>query len=232
MKDIIILPTYNECENIGNIVPQIFTLCPGIHILVADDSSPDGTVDVVRNLQERYSNLSLISRPVKDGLGRAYINAFNSVLQDPDIRTIIMMDADLSHQPKYLQEMIQKSHIYDVVIGSRYVKGGSTSGWELWRRILSRWGNFYCRIITSIPIRDCTSGFSVVNADLLRRIDCSKMDASGYAFTIELKYMMYKAGATFHEVPIEFVNRVGGESKMSGHIISEGIIAPWKMRFK
>ena len=232
MKNVIVLPTYNERGNIGNIVPMIFSIVPDIHILVADDNSPDGTADEVKSLQKKYPNLSLISRPEKNGLGRAYINAFASVLRDQDVRTVIMMDADLSHQPKHLKPMLEKSLDYTVVIGSRYVEGGETRGWELWRRILSYMGNLYCRLITGIPIKDCTTGYNVINAELLRKIDFSKIDMSGYAFIMELKFGLYKAGGKFFEVPIVFVNRVGGESKMSGHIISEGIVAPWKMRFK
>ena len=229
MKNVIILPTYNERENIGNIIPMIFSVVPDIYILVADDNSPDGTADVVKDLQKKYPNLSLISRPKKNGLGRAYINAFNYVLKDHDIRSVIMMDADLSHQPKFLPEMLEKSREFSVVIGSRYVLGGGTVGWELWRRALSYFGNFYCRTITRMPINDCTTGFNVINADLLRKIDLSRVDMSGYAFIMELKYNLYLAGARFYEVPIIFMNRVGGESKMSSHIINEGILAPWKM---
>lgn len=232
MKDIIVLPTYNEKENIGSIVPLIFSILPQINILVADDSSPDGTAETVKKLQNTYKNLSLISRPEKKGLGRAYINAFEHILKDRDVRTVIMMDADLSHQPKYLVEMLEKSKDFTVVTGSRYVKGGKTVGWEMWRKILSFFGNLYCRIITQMPIKDCTAGFNVINAELLRKINFSKIDMSGYAFIMELKYNLYLAGAKFYEVPITFVNRVGGESKMSSHIINEGILAPWKMRWK
>jgi dolichol-phosphate mannosyltransferase len=231
MKNVIILPTYNEKENIGNIVPLIFSTVPDIHILVADDNSPDGTADVVSELMKHYPNLSLISRPQKNGLGKAYINAFNHVLKDPEVSNVIMMDSDLSHQPKYLPEMLRQSERADVVIGSRYVKGGGTSGWELWRRILSFCGNFYCRTVTRMPIFDCTAGFNVIRADLIRKVDFSKADLSGYAFIMQLKYRLHKLGGKFYEVPIIFVNRVGGESKMSSHIISEGILAPWKMVF-
>ncbi len=232
MKNVIVLPTYNEKENIGNIVPLIFSVVPDIFILVADDNSPDGTASVVQELMKKYSNLSIISRPQKNGLGKAYINAFNFVLKDPEVKNVIMMDSDLSHQPKYLPEMLKRSAEATVVIGSRYTKGGDTQGWELWRRLLSFFGNFYCRIITRMPIKDCTAGFNVIRADLLKKVDFSKMDMSGYAFIMELKYNLYKAGAKFYEVPIIFVNRVGGESKMSSHIINEGVLAPWKLILK
>lgn len=230
MKDVIVVPTYNEKENIERLIPQIFKFVPDVHVVVADDSSPDGTAKAVENLKYKYPKLSIISRNKKDGLGRAYINAFTEVLKDHNTRSVIMMDADLSHDPKYLPEMLSKSKEYSVVIGSRYVGNGKTEGWELWRRVLSFCGNFYCRTITRMPVKDCTGGFNVISADLLRKINFSKMDMSGYAFIMEIKYLLYKAGGKFFEVPITFVNRVGGESKISGHIISEGVIAPWKIK--
>lgn len=232
MKNVILMPTYNEKKNIEKIVPQIFALLPEIYVLVIDDNSPDGTAFAVKELQKKYPNLSLILRPSKNGLGRAYLSAFSQVLQDENVQNVIMMDADLSHNPKYLPEMLKKSETFSVVVGSRYVHGGSTVGWEFWRRVLSFWGNFYCRNITGLPVMDCTGGFNVIRADLLRKINFSKIDMSGYAFIMEIKYLLYKAGGKFFEIPITFVNRVGGESKISSHIISEGIIAPWKIRFQ
>lgn len=232
MKNVIITPTYNEKENIKVLIPLIFDLIPDIYVVVADDNSPDGTAGVVLELQKKYSNLSLISQTEKKGLGKAYTNAFSKVLEDKNVDVVIMMDADLSLQPKYLPEMIRKSGTYKVVTGSRYVKGSRIVGWKLWRRILSLFGNFYCRVLLPIPICDYTCGFNVIRADILRKIDFSKMDMSGYAFIIELKYMLYNAGATFFEVPIVFVERTGGQSKIANHIISEGVFAPWKMLFR
>jgi len=232
MGNTIIIPTYNERENIKTLIPIIFKVLPYVSVVIADDNSPDGTSVAVKDLQKQYPNLSLISRPNKSGLGSAYINAFSQVLQDRNVSNIIMMDADLSHDPKYLPEMLEKSKKFSVIIGSRYIAGGRTIGWEFWRRALSFWGNFYCRNITGLPIMDCTGGFNVIRADLLRKIDFSKMDMSGYAFIMEIKYLLYKIGAEFFEVPITFVNRVGGESKISSHIINEGILAPWKMRLR
>ena len=230
MKYVIVIPTYNEKENIEVLVPLIFKTVPNVYVVVADDNSPDGTANVVNKLKYQYPKLTLISRQKKDGLGKAYINAFTEVLKDDDVRSVVMMDADLSHDPKYLPEMFEKSKSFSVVVGSRYVDGGKTLGWELWRRVLSFWGNFYCRTITGMPVMDCTGGFNVIHVDLLRKINFSKMDMSGYAFIMEVKYLLYKAGGTFFEVPITFANRIGGESKISSHIISEGIIAPWKIK--
>ncbi|MFH1401651.1 MAG: glycosyltransferase [Parcubacteria group bacterium] len=232
MKAVIIIPTYNEKENIAQIVSEIFELLPGISILVVDDNSPDGTADIVKNLQKDFLNLSLLLRNKKEGLGRAYINAFEEILKDKNVKKIVMMDADFSHNPKYLPEILKTADNFDVVIGSRYINGGKTEGWELWRRILSRGANFYCQLVTHLPIFDYTSGFNVINTNFLRKIDFSKINISGYAFLIELKYLLWKEGASLKEVPIVLKNRFGGESKFSGHIINEGILAPWKMIFK
>ncbi|KND49433.1 MAG: dolichol-phosphate mannosyltransferase [Parcubacteria bacterium C7867-003] len=230
MNNIIIIPTYNERENILSLVPMIFENVPDVSIVVADDNSPDGTGDAVKDLQRKYPRLDLISREVKNGLGRAYTNAFSVVLKDKSVKNIVMMDADLSHDPKYLKEMLSKSEDYSVVIGSRYVPGGQTVGWELWRRVLSFLGNLYCRTITGMPIKDCTGGFNIIRAELLRKVSFEKIDMSGYAFIMQIKYLLYKAGGTFFEVPITFKNRARGETKISSHIISEGIIAPWKIK--
>jgi dolichol-phosphate mannosyltransferase len=228
----IILPTYNERENIEKLVPLIFSYVPDARIIVVDDNSPDGTSEVIEILQKNYPKLILIKRDRKDGLGKAYIHAFREALKDVDVGTVVMMDADFSHHPKYLPEMLSRVKDGSVVIGSRYVKGGKTTGWELWRRTLSVGGNWYCRIITGMPIRDCTGGFNAISASALRRIDLNALDLSGYAFIMDLKYALYSSGAIFTEIPIVFANRTKGDSKISNHIIREGIIAPWKIRLK
>lgn len=229
MKNVIVIPTYNEVKNIKVIIPLIFSLLPTIYVVVADDNSPDGTGGFVTELTKQYPNLSLISRSQKDGLGKAYINAFSHILKNTDIRSIIMMDADFSYQLRFLPEMIKKSENFGVVIGSRYVKGSIIFGWNWWRKVLSFLGNFYCDTILRMPIKDYTCGFNVIRTDFLRKINFSKMDASGYAFILELKYLLYKSGATFFEVPITFVDRVEGKSKISWRIVGEGVLAPWKM---
>ncbi len=232
MKTVIIIPTYNEKESIKDIIPLIFNLLPDVYVTVADDNSPDGTAGTVLELTKQYPNLSLISRKQKDGLGKAYINAFEQILPDKDIKSIVMMDADFSFQTRYLPEMIKRSEDYSVVIGSRYVKGSKIIGWQMWRKFLSFFGNFYCSIILRMPIKDYTCGFCVISTEFLRKVPFSKMDASGYAFIMELKYFLHKIGGTFLEIPIIFVNRAFGETKITSHIISEGVLAPWKMRWK
>jgi dolichol-phosphate mannosyltransferase len=232
MKDFIVIPTYNERENIERLIPLIFKSVPQVWVLVVDDRSPDGTGAKVSELQRLFPQLKLLTRKKKEGLRKAYLHAFDNVLADSEVRTITMMDADLSHDPSYLPEMLSNSKHYGVVTGSRYVHGGSVSGWELRRRLLSRFGNIYCRLITRLPVHDCTSGFNTIQTTLLRKLDFGKITMSGYAFIFELKKILSMQGANFKEVPIHFKNRTKGASKISNGIIREGIIAPWKIIFR
>lgn len=231
-KNIIIIPTYNERENIGNIVKAIFQTVPDISILVVDDNSPDLTHEAVRELQKDFFNLDLLVREKKNGLGEAYIEAFKTILNSGEIEKVVMMDADFSHDPKYLPPLLDGLADSDVVIGSRYTAGGGTEGWERWRKILSRYGNKYARLIMGLPVYDCTAGFIAFRTDLLKKIDLSKIEMSGYAFLMEFKYLLWLAQARFKEVPIIFKNRLSGESKISSHIISEGVLAPWRVRIR
>jgi len=231
-KRIVIVPTFNEAQNIQALMDKIHSVLPEIYIVVVDDNSSDGTGHIVSENAKTNARVSLLSQKEKNGLGRAYLYAFEKVLADPDVAEIAMMDADFSHDPKCLPAMFEELAHYDVVVGSRYVKGGGIVGWELWRRFLSFFGNVYCKLILRMPLFDATSGFYCLRSDALRLISLSSMDASGYAFQIEFKYFLWKRGARLKEFPIIFTNRVGGESKMSGHIVSEGILAPWRMLFK
>jgi dolichol-phosphate mannosyltransferase len=229
MKYVVVLPTYNEAENIEKIISLIMNNYDNVSVLVVDDNSPDGTFRIVNTLLPVYPRLSLLLRKEKQGLGKAYTEGFIEVIKDPLVTHVFMMDADMSHDPKYIVDLIQKSNSFDLVIGSRYVKNGKTIGWELWRKVLSFLGNIYARTITRLPIYDMTGGFNCININYLKKIDLDTVSSSGYAFIMELKYALYKKGATVTEVPITFVNRFGGESKISNNIISEGILAPWKM---
>lgn len=230
MKYLVIIPTYNESENIEALLESIFSIEPDIYVCVVDDNSPDGTGQLVDALLSKYSNLFVIHRPRKQGLGPAYIEAFQKNLNDTSIDYVIMMDADFSHDPKYLPEILKQSIKYDLVIGSRYVVGGGISHWGLWRRILSRLANIYVRAILQQPINDWTGGYNCVKTTLLRRVDLSQMGLSGYAFISELKYLLMKAGAHVIEVPIIFTERREGISKISSDIIFEGVLAPWKIK--
>src|SRR3989344_5690650 len=188
MKNIVVLPTYNEKENITELIHAIFKAVPDIFVLVADDNSPDGTAQAVKELQKSYPHLSLLLRKKKEGLGKAYIHAFHEVMKDPDAGKVVMMDADFSHDPDVLPALLEASKYTGVAIGSRYVSGGKTTGWDLWRRTLSFGGNLYCRLITRLPVKDCTTGFNAIDIRLLKKVDFSKFDLSGYAFIMELKY--------------------------------------------
>lgn len=228
----VIFPTYNEAKNIASIIQAVRQVRPELGILVVDDNSPDGTADVVKRIAEQDSRVSLLLRHGKEGLGKAYIHAFQEVLADSRVRRIVTMDADLSHDPKYLPEMLAAVENVDVCIGSRYIPGGGTEGWARWRRSLSAFANRYCRAIAGIPVHDVTAGFMVIRVDALARVPLDALDNSGYAFLMELKYVLWKTGAKFAEVPIIFTERKEGESKISNRVIFEGVLAPWKMIWK
>ena len=232
-KTVIVTPTYNERENIALLIPEIFALHPDIYVVVVDDSSPDGTGDLVLSLAEKYPHLSLFSRPTKQGLGEAYKAGMTKVLKDPDVTRVITMDADGSHAAQYLAAMLEKSATHDVVIGSRYVKGGGIAAWEAWRYALSAGGNLYARFITGLPINDMTAGFMCFNAHLLRQLPLSRMHAAGYAFLMEIKFeIIYSLKGSVTEVPIIFQSRRGGESKISQQIVREGLKVPWRLLFR
>ncbi|MFH1575559.1 MAG: glycosyltransferase [Candidatus Nealsonbacteria bacterium] len=232
MKDVIIIPTYNEKKNIGELIRTIFSLLPSVYILVVDDSSPDGTADEVEKLKKEFPHLELLLREKKEGLRKAYVAAFRKVLSDSDVRCICTMDADFSHSAQHLLKMLQEIEKFDVVVGSRYVKGGEISGWSFWRKALSRAARLYCQIIFRLTIKDYTSGFMCIRSFSLRRIELEKIRASGFVFLIELKYFLWIKGASFKEIPIILENRKEGESKITLGIILEGIFTPWRLIFK
>lgn len=233
MKNVIIVPTYNERENIKPLIEDIFKHVPEVDIFVVDDNSPDGTALMVREIMNTNKKVSLLLRNRKEGLGKAYLHAFTELEKRNDIEAIITMDADFSHSPAYLPKMLELAKNHDVVIGSRYIgRGSGTEGWEFWRRLLSRLGNLYCRFVTGNPVHDTTAGFILISKKMLNVEQINKIELSGYAFHMELKYMLWKNGANIVEMPIIFRNRHEGKSKMSNHIIAEGLLAPWKMRLR
>lgn len=229
MKTVIVIPTYNESKNIDLLIPEIFKIVPDINVLVVDDNSPDGTAEIVLKHMKTYAQLSILRRVGKEGLGKAYIHAFNEVLKNKDVDNVVMMDADFSHDPLYLPLLLEKVKDNVVVVGSRYIKNGKIIGWGPYRKLLSYWGNWYCRIITGMPITDCTGGYNVISVKLLREVNFSKLTYTGYAFIMGLKHTLFIHGASFVEVPIIFNDRVHGVSKISNKIIKEGLVAPWKM---
>lgn len=233
MTDIILIPTYNEKENIKLIVAEIFNFFPEVRILVIDDNSPDGTAIEVKFLMEKYPNLSLLKRQSKTGLGDAYKDAISRVVEDKGIRSIITMDADGSHSAEYLKDFFVKIQDYDLIIGSRYVKGGGIENWERWRKELSKFGNLYAKLWTGLKINDFTSGFMCIRREFLKNLDLNKIGSSGYSFLIELKfYLIHEFKARAYELPIIFKNRREGESKISRQIIGEGIKTPLKLFIK
>ena len=221
---LIVIPTYNEADNIEAIICETLSINEDYHALVVDDSSPDGTGDLVANLFEQFPNrLFLETRQKKEGLGRAYLHAFRWALA-ADYKFIFEMDADFSHNPKDIPKM--ELHLLadaDVVIGSRYVDGINVVNWPLGRILLSLAASYYVKFFTSLPVKDATAGFVGYKAEVLRAIDLDAVKFVGYAFQIELKYKAWKKGFKLKEYSIIFLNRAKGQSKMNGSIIWEAI---------
>ena len=232
-KTLIIIPTFNEIENISKIIMAIFDTGLSINILVVDDQSPDGTGQEVKKLMKTFPNrLFLESRLGKKGLGSAYIDGFKWALKS-DYKYIFEMDADFSHQPKELKSMIKilDSNV-DLVIGSRYVNGVNVVNWPLGRILLSYFASFYVQFITGMPIKDPTAGFVGYKRRVLEAIDLDKIKFIGYAFQIELKYKAWIKNFLIKEHPIIFINRVYGKSKMSGNIVWEALFGVLLLRLK
>lgn len=231
-KVVIVIPTYNEAQNIAPIIARVRAFEPMTDILVVDDNSPDGTAGIVESLVPQDPHLSLLKRKGKEGLGRAYLHAFAESMKDPSVEWIQMLDADFSHDPKYLPALFAQMANADVIVGSRYVEGGGTIRWSFWRRWLSRFANAYCRLITGMPINDATAGFILMRTSFMRKARLDDIRAKGHAFMMELKYRLWKEGARITEIPILLEDRYQGKSKMSRGVILEAVGAPWKMRFK
>lgn len=229
MKTIVIIPTYNERENIPAIIPAIRQATPDVEILVVDDNSPDGTQDVVRELQVNDPKVHLLGRQGKEGLGRAYIAGFKWAL-DKGFEGIVEMDADFSHRPEDLKSILAALPKADFVVGSRWVSGGQVVNWGVGRKIISLGGSFYARQILRYPLRDWTGGFNAWKAETLRKIGLDSVRSNGYSFQIELKYRASKLGFNGIEVPIIFEDRRVGQSKMSSRIVIEALYRVWGMR--
>ncbi len=231
MKTLICMPTYNERENIREILAAVHDVVPEFDVLIIDDNSPDGTGVIADELAASDERIHVLHRDVKEGLGKAYIAGFEWALAR-DYSAIFEMDADFSHQPKYLRPMREALETYDVVIGSRYVAGGDTENWGLVRKLISRGGGLYARLILGISVRDLTAGFVLWRREVLEKMALDRIEASGYVFQIEMKYRAVQAGFQVHELPITFPDRVAGESKMSTDIALEAVTRVWRIRFK
>jgi len=228
---LIAIPTYNERENLPRIVPEVLEIDPRIDILVVDDGSPDGTGEIADELAaSSEGRVHVLHRTAKEGLGRAYVAAFRWGLEQ-EYDAICEMDADLSHRPQDLTRVLEALETHDVVIGSRYVGGRvNVVNWPFSRLLISLSGSFYARAITGLPVRDATGGFNCFRAEVLRQIDLDRIQSNGYTFQIELKLRAWRNGAKLVEVPIVFVERESGESKMSKAIVREAVWKVWKLR--
>lgn len=232
-RKIVIIPTYNERENIENIIRKVFSLDGGYDILIIDDGSPDGTAAIVKRLQQEFpERLHMIERPGKLGLGTAYITGFKWSI-DKGYDYTFEMDADFSHNPEDLPRLYQACKDgADLAIGSRYCDGISVINWPIGRIIMSYYASVYVRTILGMKVYDCTAGFKCYSNKVLSTIDLDKVEMKGYGFQIEMKYTTYKLGFKITEVPIIFVNRKAGTSKMSGGIFGEAFWGVLKLRFR
>ena len=233
MSNIVIIPTYNEIENIEQIIRKVFSLSKVFHLLIVDDGSPDGTADKVKQLQLEYSDkLFILERKGKQGLGTAYIAGFKWCLAK-GYEYIFEMDADFSHNPNDLERLYDAcaNDGFDIAVGSRYVNGGKVENWPMNRILISYGASVYVRLITWMPVKDCTAGFVCYSRKVLETIDLDAIQFIGYAFQIEMKYRAWKKGFKIKEIPITFVDRKEGISKMTKGIVKEAITGVWKMKF-
>lgn len=217
------MPTYNEAENISGIIKSIIELKLPLDVLVVDDDSPDGTSELVKKLQVDNSNLHLLTKTTDKGFAKAYISGMLWALEK-GYETVIQMDADGSHQPKHLSDLLEAAKSSDYVIGSRWMLGGSVVNWPFKRLLLSKAGNLYARIMLRSKVRDITGGFKAINSELLKKMNVQDIKVQGYSFQIELYLRARKAGANVKETPIEFVEREHGVSKMSSAIVKEAML--------
>jgi len=232
MKFLIIIPTYNEMENIPEIIPQILAQNENLEVLVVDDGSPDGTGDFVENLSKENSRVHLLRREKKMGLGTAYVAGFKWALEKNYDR-IFEMDADGSHSPQALNTFLKEAENADLVLGSRYLNGKiSVVNWDWKRLVLSYCANLYTRFATGMPFYDATGGFKCFSREALQKLDLGKLKSDGYCFQIETTHTLWKKGIKIKEIPIIFTDRTKGSSKMSGGIISEAFFLVLKLRFR
>jgi dolichol-phosphate mannosyltransferase len=230
-KILIIIPTFNELENLPRLLPEVFSKNDGIDVLIVDDNSPDGTAAFIENEMKTNSRLHLIKRESKQGLGTAYIAGFQYALQR-DYQLIFEMDADFSHDPNEIPRFIDEIKDSDLVIGSRYINGVNVINWPMRRLLLSWFANLYTRFITGMPIHDATGGYKCFRQEVLQAIDLDQVRSNGYAFQIEMNFKAWKKGFRLKEIPIIFVDRIKGKSKMSKKIVREAVTMVWKLRFK
>jgi dolichol-phosphate mannosyltransferase len=231
MKTLVIIPTFNEINNVQKLVPLLLESYPFVDILIVDDNSPDGTADFIKKLSEKEKRVKLLLREKKMGLGTAYVAGFQFMLSN-GYEAAIQMDADFSHDPKEITRFMENIENNDLVIGSRYIYGVRVANWPIKRLLLSYFANLYSRIVTGMPVKDGTGGFKCFRRIVLESIDLNNIRSNGYSFQIEMNYKTWKKGFKIIEIPITFVDRVHGTSKMSKKIVREAIFMVWKLRLK
>jgi dolichol-phosphate mannosyltransferase len=228
-ETLVVIPTYNEAENIADILPAVLAALP-CEVLVVDDDSPDGTAAQAQRMAESDARIHVICRKDRPrGLGPAYVDGFKFAL-DAGCQFIVQMDADFSHQPAALPVLRNAADYADLVIGSRWVPGGEASGWKLPRRMISKGGSWYARTVLGLPVQDVTSGFKCWRADALKSIQLDTIVSVGFAFQIEMNHRAHQSGLRIQEVPIRFSDRTRGASKMSMRIFLEGLASVWRIR--
>ncbi len=231
VKALVVIPTYNEIENVRDIVTAVLETDERLDVLVVDDNSPDGTGAEVQRMQQETDRILLLERPAKNGLGTAYCEGF-AIAIEKGYDYVFEMDADFSHDPKMLPVFLKEIETHDLIIGSRYSDGVNVVNWPMSRLLLSYFANIYTRIITGMPIKDATGGFKCFRTDILKDIDLTGIKSNGYAFQIEMNYKVWRRGARIKEIPIVFVDRRSGVSKMSKNIIYEAAGLVWKLKFR
>lgn len=229
---LVVIPTFNERDNIASLIKEILALGEQYRVLVVDDSSPDGTGSIVAGLGAAHpGRVELLSRSAKEGIGRAYVAGFQQALAT-DADLIAQMDADHSHQPSDLARLVSRAAGSDLVLASRYIPGGSTHGWPWHRRLISRAGGIYAGAILGVGIRDLTGGFKVWHRHALEAIELESIHSDGYCFQIETTYRALRKGFSTEQVPISFIDRVAGKSKLSRRVVLEAAVVVWQLRFR
>ncbi len=231
-KAVVVVPTYNEAENVGGLIPEILARDERLSVLVVDDNSPDGTADVVKSLPGFGDRILILERPLKQGLGAAYIAAFQWILANTDFEAIFEMDADFSHSPDALPNFLKEIDSHDLVLGSRYLEGITVVNWPLRRLILSVGANIYARFVTGMPIKDSTGGFKCFRRTTMEMLPLENIKSDGYSFQIEMNYHCWKRRLRIKEIPITFEDRQVGVSKMSKRIIVEAMWMVWALRLR
>jgi dolichol-phosphate mannosyltransferase len=228
--DLIIIPTFNERENILPLLESIHVQYPQVRVLIVDDHSPDGTADIIEKKDSFKEFLHVMRRTGKRGLGLSYVDGYRYAL-NAGYNRAAQMDADFSHDPSYLESMFQAAEQADVVLGSRYCQGGGVKDWPYHRYLLSRFANRYVALITGLRVLDATSGFRVYTQSALKKLPLGNIVSNGYAFQVEMTFLSLKAGLSLKEVPIVFRDRTKGQSKISRKVLIESMLIPWKLRF-